>query len=365
MSTRDTGSDFNSQIYDEASEWFVEMRSGDVDAAGRRRFDTWVRKSPEHLRAYLEISEIWDDAQLVDARRKSRPEDLVARAREGAEVVVIGREPVGGDTLTAAVSAITRSAFHPGLSKRRFAAAVAIVAIAVGFAAFFNYEHHRSPTYTTEIGEHRVVVLADGSRVEINSRTRLTVHFTEYERDIDLLEGQALFKVAKNAERPFIVRSGDITARAVGTEFDVDRKQSATTVTVIEGRVAVHVLEEAALKEASPDLVTAPPPIFLGAGEQVSASRHRPLRALRANVSAATAWTHGSLVFAGSRLGDVVEEFNRYNDRQLVIRDPTLADMHISGVYTSTDPSLFVRFLREQPSLSVEETDSQVVISAK
>ena len=366
MSTRSTASDFNSQIYAEASEWFVEMRSGDVDAPGRRRFDAWVRKSPEHLRAYLEISEIWDDAQLVDAPRKSCPEDLIARAREGSEVVVIAREPAGGDALTTALSPVTHSTFHAALPKRRFTAGVAIVAVAVGLAAFFGYEHYRSPTYTTGIGEHRVVVLTDGSRVDLNSRTRMTVRFTEHERDIDLLEGQALFKVAKNTERPFVVRSGNITARAVGTEFDVDHKQSATTVTVLEGRVAVHLLEQVDLQDAAqPDPVAAPTPIFLGAGQQVSASRHRPLRPSRANVSAATAWTHGSLVFADSRLDDVVEEFNRYNDRQLVIRDPTLADMHISGVYTSTDPALFVRFLREQPSVRVDESDSQIVISAK
>jgi len=82
-------------------------------------------------------------------------------------------------------------------------------------------------------------------------------------------------------------------------------------------------------------------------------------------IAAATAWTHGTLVFDGSRLADVVEEFNRYNERQLTVRDPSLADIRISGVYSSTDPALLVRFLREQPGLSIDESGSATVISAR
>src|SRR5882757_9679904 len=87
MTERISAAEFNSQIYEEASAWFVEMRAGDVDAAGRQRFNVWVRKSPEHLRAYLEISEIWDDAGLMDKTESGSSEELVAKARAGAEVV--------------------------------------------------------------------------------------------------------------------------------------------------------------------------------------------------------------------------------------------------------------------------------------
>src|ERR1700730_11908728 len=129
MSERFSGAGFNSQIYDEACVWFVEMRSGDVDAAGRQRFNVWVRKSPEHLRAYLEISEIWDDARLMDKTGCGSSEDLVAKARAGAEVVLFEGASTSRRMPEAAPPLRTRLAAH------RLAAAAAVGVIACGLAA--------------------------------------------------------------------------------------------------------------------------------------------------------------------------------------------------------------------------------------
>jgi transmembrane sensor len=349
MSERFSGADFNSQIYDEACAWFVEMRSGDVDAAGRQRFDVWVRKSPEHLRAYLEISEIWDDAGLTDKRRSGSSEELIAKARAGAEVVPFEGASTSRRMPDAAPPLRTRLATH------RLAAAAAVGAIACGLAAYVGYQHFRIPEYATSTGEQRIVTLADGTRVELNSRTRLTVRFTERQRDVALLEGQAMFTVARDPRRPFVVRSRNLAVRAVGTAFDVDLKGKTTTVTVVDGRVDVRSAD-----------TSSPAPLLVDAGEQVIATEQpqKPLRASRANVLAATAWTHGALVFEGSRLEEVIEEFNRHNERQIVLADPVLGDMQLSGVYTSTDPELFLRFMRSQPHVHVEETPNRIVISS-
>jgi transmembrane sensor len=349
MSERFSGAGFNSQIYDEACVWFVEMRSGDVDAAGRQRFNVWVRKSPEHLRAYLEISEIWDDARLMNKMGSGSSEALVAKARTGAEVVPFEGASTSRRIPEAAPPLRTRVAAH------RLAAAAAVGVITCGLAAYVGYEHFRIPEYATSIGEQRIVTLADGTRVELNSRTRLAVHFTDRQRNVELLEGQAMFTVAQDPQRPFVVQSSDLAVRAVGTAFDIDRKSSTTTVTVVDGRVAVR----------SPD-ASSPAPILVDAGEQLIATAHvhEPLRASRANVAAATAWTHGALVFEGSRLADVIEEFNRHNEQQIILADPALGSMQISGVYTSTDPQLFVRFMRAQPHVRVEETSSGIVINS-
>lgn len=362
MNWRVAGSDFNQQIYEEASNWFVEMRAGDIDQEARRQFDAWVRKSPEHLRAYLEISEIWDDAPAVDAERKASAEMLIEQALQGADVIALDHALQTNET----TRALRTGYWCMQLLRPRFVAAAAVALVAASLAAWFGAERYLAPVYSTGIGEQKLVVLADGSRVELNARTRLEVHFGQRARHIDLLEGQALFKVAKDAAHPFVVTSGDLVVRAVGTEFDVDRKQSATTVTVLEGRVAVRTLGEPGLQPVgSANLDTLPAQVFVGAGEQVSASGHRPPHAARANVAAATAWTHGSLVFEGSRLADVVEEFNRYNEQQLVVGEPRLNDMLISGVYTPTDPALLVRFLREQPTLRLQESGSTIVIGSK
>ena len=349
MSDRFSKADLNSQIYAEASDWFVEMRAGDVDASGRQRFDAWIRKSPEHLRAYLEISEIWDDAPLMDAARTGSSDELIAKARAGAEVVPFeapaGKQPTAPDLTQRPPARV---------AGRRWAAAAAGI-LACGLAAFLTYQHVHQPEYSTGTGERRVVTLADGTRIDLNSRTRLSVHFSAQRREVELLEGQALFTVAKDPQRPFLVQSRNLSVRVVGTAFDVDRRDSTTTVTVVDGRVAVTSVDS-----------TTVAPLLLDAGEQVIAPVHveKSLRAAHANVSAATAWTHGELVFEGSRLADVIEEFNRHNERQIVLADPALGDMQISGVYASTNPDLFLRFMRAQPHVRVEETTDRIVITA-
>jgi transmembrane sensor len=364
MSLRKPGNALNAQIYDEACAWFVEMRAGDVDDVNRRHFDSWLRKSPEHLRAYLEISEIWDDAPLVRSERTGSQEILINRANEGGEVFPL-RPAVSRCRETGNPRVISGYVRGWRYAPRPLATA-AVVALAV-VGASLAYRIYRAPTYATGIGEQRIVTLADGSRVELNSRTRLRVRYSARERDVDLIEGQALFRVAKNPQRPFIVRSDDVLVRAVGTQFDVDRTRDATTVTVVEGRVVVRRLEASDL--ATPPLALSVQPAFqpvaLDAGEEVTASGVAPLVPEHANLNAATAWTRGTLVFEGTSLSKVVEDFNRQNERQLIIRDSSLADMRISGVYSSTDPALLIKFLREQPGIKVDESGSAIVISAE
>jgi transmembrane sensor len=97
----------------------------------------------------------------------------------------------------------------------------------------------------------------------------------------------------------------------------------------------------------------------------VTVSDHKLVQPQKTDVTAATAWTHHRLVFDGSRLSDVVDEFNRYNTRQIVITDPSLEDFHISGIYSSTEPTSLLRFLRAQPGIEVLETDEGVRIGRK
>jgi transmembrane sensor len=218
------------------------------------------------------------------------------------------------------------------------------------------YDGHRHPTYSTEIGENRSITLADGSTVNLNARSKLRIRFSKAERQVELLEGQALFEVRHDAHRPFIVRSGGTLVRAVGTQFDVYRGSGGTTVTVLEGRVTVA------------DAVRAPDPAhatFVSAGEQVTATAQVITKPKHTDVAAATAWTQHRLIFDGTPLSEVVDDFNRYNARQLIIEDRELADFHVSGVYTSTDPASLIRFLREQPGVEVAETANAVHIHRK
>jgi transmembrane sensor len=368
----------NRQIVDEASEWFVEFRVGDVDAAARERFDEWLRRSPEHIRAYIEIARTYVEMPNPHATKPLDVEALIAYARSGENIVPFDTVPRG------------RAAMHTRSPRRRFLA-VAASALMVALAGGVWWQSARYPSYRTDIGERRSITLADGSTVDLNARSKLRVEFSKNERRVELLDGQALFQVAKDKSRPFIVASGEASVRAVGTQFDVYRKDSGTTVTVLEGRVAVYSTApqpatRSPLASVQPEAqmraiphsgaASSNPPglldpsgagaVFLSAGEQVTVTRAQTLPApARADIAATTAWMQRRLIFDGSKLSDVVQEFNRYNKRQLVIEDAQLSDFHVSGVYSSTDPSSLIRFLREQPGIKITDNENEVQIAPK
>jgi transmembrane sensor len=241
----------------------------------------------------------------------------------------------------------------------------------------------RGPSYSTGIGEQRSIVLADGSTVELNARSQIRVHFIEHERDIVLVHGQALFHVAKDAARPFIVRAGGTLVRAVGTQFDVNDLHSGAIVTVVEGLVAVFGAPASrgtkamrwggngtpSLDQVATELLKglhgAKRPIFLSSGEQLRVTSEQPAEAVRVNLATATAWTQHRFVFDAAPLEEVVAEFNRYNTRQLVVVDPQLDDLRINGFFSSTDPALLLRFLRSQSEITIDDTGDEIRISKK
>ena len=375
----------NTQIYEEASDWLVKHRTSELDHTDKVAFDSWLRMSPQHVRAYLEMSEIWEDASSLDSEQIAGVDELIARAQgednvvslgDGASVRLGGGAGSGGgsdggcvgrgsggldgdgggaDVLSGqrAVCAgpdVERGAVRRFPLRVLLAASIAVACVAGGVFAWLD----RAPVYSTGIGEQRSLTLADGSTVTLDTRTRIRVRFSAGERDIDLLEGRALFRVAKNDRQPFVVQSDRAAVRAVGTEFDVYRRAAAVTVTVLEGRVAVTSGQRRV------DAVLVP------AGEQVAVLGSAQVTSpTTADVAAATAWTRRRMIFESAPLSAVVEEFNRYNTRRLVVGDPRLSGLHVSGVFASTDPALLVQFLQMQAEISVRERDDEIDIDAR
>ena len=413
MKSKTPPSTVNRLILEEASEWFVDFRVGDVDERARERFDEWLRRSPEHIRAYMDIARTYVELPLAKLAGKIDVDSLIAYAHSGENIVPFNDAGIARPNAPSAMSAETnhRSASAkkaertPRLRRRFLVAASGVLLLVTAGAVWWNLE--RFPIYATEIGERRSITLADGSTVNLNARSRLRVEFAKKERRVELLEGQALFQVAKDKNRPFIVSSGDATVQAVGTQFDVYRRTNGTTVTVLEGRVAVYAtahFEPAAPAPASaPSSIAGPPhasehpaasplaskssssgsapqlpssprgladssgssAIFLSAGEQVTVTPAEVAPPQHADIAATTAWMERRLIFDGSRLSDVVQEFNRYNRRQLVIEGSQLSDFHVSGVYSSSDPSSLIRFLRDQPGVKITEDDNEIRISPR
>lgn len=341
----------NSQVVEEATAWFIDFNEGEVNQAGREEFNAWLRRSPEHVRAFLQVSAFWEHAGTL-GKTKADLDELIARAKAEQNVFPLGladREPGQSSPAQDGPRSVTR---------RWFAAAASIAIALLGAASWYV---GRAPTYVTEVGEQRSFTLEDGSTVELNSRSRLKVHYTQDQRSVELLEGQALFSVAKNPARPFVVTTGDTRVRAVGTQFDVYRKRAGTVVTVVEGRVAVvpTSTDRDRAVRAKPD------EILLAAGEQMMITPVEVTPPQPVDLSIATAWTDRKLVFESTPLREVVEEFNRYNRQQLVIRDPALNELHVSGVFPSTDSSRMVEFLRQRFGVTMNRSRDEIEISGR
>lgn len=366
----------NTQIYEEACQWFIECRAGDLDDAARAEFDRWLRKSPEHQGAYLEIAAIWNEGPTLDPSNRWAPDTLIDQAAEDPDnVVPLDRTPWATSTAPATIAPrgvnqdlhdrVGAEASAPGKGERHrrhlFAFAASILLATTVLAAYLLSTRG---IYGTTLGEQRSLALVDGSTVQLDSLSRVRIRYSEHERTVDLLEGQALFHVAKDAARPFVVYSGETRVRAVGTEFDVYRKGDGTVITVVEGRVAILDSPES---PATPvpgvdGIKTGEPPqtTFLAAGEQITVTPKAARRTPSPDLAGATAWTQRQLIFDSASLSDVADEFNRYNERKLVLDPSVLGSLHVSGVFSSTDPASLIRFLRDRPGLRVIETPTQI-----
>jgi transmembrane sensor len=338
----------NQLILDQAAEWFVEFREGDVDTVARGEFNRWVRLSPQHIEAYLEVAAFWADVPSFTAKEDIDVQALIAYARSEDNVVSLGATARSATDVGCASSTVRRSKWGTG----PLALAILLLALAIGAGGAAWIEVHRG-IYATDVGEQRSMTLDDGSTVELNAKSRIRVLFGPDARNVELLEGQALFHVAHDKKRPFTVSSGDTHVRAVGTQFDMYRQTFGTTVTVLEGQVAIQEDRKAAAIQ----------PLLLSAGQQVVVSPRSVALPKPADVAATTAWTQRRLVFEGTSLGDVVEEFNRYNRRQLVIAGRELRNLRVSGVFSSTEPTSLLRFLRDELGLKIDEREGGIVIS--
>ncbi len=315
---------------------------------------------------------------MLDPQGKFDRDTLIAQAASDRDnVVELSGPRIGSDASPIDVVALAHQE-HRRFRRRRLAAIAASIVL-VATAALLYLRTFQAPTYATAIGEQRSLVLIDGSTVELNSRSKIVVRYSMQGRNVDLLRGQAFFRVAKDAGRPFIVKTGATLVRAIGTEFDVYQKRDGTVVTVVEGRVAIltghpialsdHGIPPSAIGEprrSNLEFPTIPAGqtgnILVAAGEQLTVTPKLVQIAEHPNIATATAWTQRQLIFESASLADVADEFNRYNDRQLIVADPRLETFHVSGVFSSTDPASLIRFLRARPELRVLETESRIRI---
>jgi len=351
------------ELRQRATEWLIAFCEGEVDAPGRASFDQWLRTSPAHVEAYLQICAVWEGAGLLVESPGTNVRELVRRARSENDVQDASADDVPFNKSSVAGVDSQRpkawSAWH--------AIAAGIVLVSVIAGGFVWWQLTRTPIYETGAAEQRDVRLPDGSTVRLNARSRIRLRFTVHERAVDLVAGQALFSVAKDARRAFVVGSDDAHVRALGTQFDLYRKLEGTVITVTQGQVSIQV-DRPSVNNAHGQgtYVSEPTPaVLVSAGEQAIATSRSPVRAYRANVVDATAWTKGMLVFDSVQLRDVVAEFNRIGVRRLVVEDHSLLGLRINGVFPAGDPSGLIDFLRARFGVSTSSTNQEIRIVGK
>ena len=258
----------------------------------------------------------------------------------------VGQEP--------APPVVARTSSRRSLMFGAMAAASAAVAATVGWRLLDNVA-----LYRTGIGERRVVALQDGSKVTLNTASTVEVAFTAHERRVRLVRGEALFEVAHDASKPFLVDAGAARFRALGTAFNVRVRPDVVELTVTQGVVAV-VAGEAGVAQAPAAKIVA------GGGAVVRSGAVAPTALDDQHLRQRTAWQEGVLEFDGESLAQVVGEFNRYRRQPIVIGDARLESLRIGGRFEVDEADRFLTALTSSfPIEAIATTDGGILLVEK
>jgi len=337
------------KLRDEAARLFIDLRTEPAEKT-RRALSDWLLISPDHITAYLEVTQTSGVLHEASQQLDLSVEVLVAAAVGGLEnstVVPLAHNISEFDQRTGGIHANSKSVAHRWLS---IAAGLSIVVLG-GVLLWGNGTFDKGDTYATDIGEQRSFTLEDGSTIHLNTQSEIRVRFDAHFRHIDLVRGEALFVVAKDPAHPFQVHGGKTIFSALGTRFNVRLWDDRAMVTVLEGRVGVAT-DLSALKttksptdklpdgEQAKDVLQVSEStghVELEAGEQVSIVGTAIQQVASGDPVQATAWTSRRLIFVAEPLASVLDEFNRYNRQSIRVKDPKLSALEISGTFDPTD----------------------------
>ena len=319
-----------------AIDWLVLLQGDSVTEDDWRDFDAWLTALPAHALAY-------DEAQAFDQRL-----DLDARLAERAPPVVA---PV-------AVVVTASSNLVPLRPTRRvwlWSAGGAIAAAFVAGAVLLpgsDLIGGREATYMTGVGERRTIALEDGTRIELNAASRLTVRFERNARRIQLGDAQAFFDVAKDPRRPFLIEAGDTQVRVVGTQFDVRHRDGQVAVAVQRGLVEVRPADAS--------------PIRLRPGQGlVHVEGRDDARAAVVPIDEVTGWRQGRLIYRDRPLSEIVGDLNRLFPRPVKLADARAANMRLSGVLIVDEQDAMVGRLSHLLPVRTTTTNDAIVIRAR
>jgi transmembrane sensor len=305
-----------------ASEWLERRERGDWNNRDQEEFDTWLAASPAHLIAYIRVEDIWNRANRLSAL--NRPE------RKNGEIL------------------------KRWVSVERVAAIFAVVILSgIGVNAYLFAPS--KAVYATGIGQQRVLSLADGSKIELNTNTMMRIAVSDLGKTVTLEHGEAYFDIKHDTNRVFAVQVGTSRVVDLGTKFLISRNSDQTRVSVFEGRAQFQLTAAGTSKRS----------VVLVPGDVVTTVAGKVVLEKVSSVVLTDdlAWRRGELAFHFTTLAAAVTEFNRYNQKKLVIESPEVARMEIGGTFGLHDVAGFSRQVRQLLGVRVDDRGDDIVLS--
>jgi len=317
----------SAQHLQEAADWLTRLQRPEVDETDWLAFDAWLSE-PGAQEAYDAIQAV--DEEIFQRGAAVRGELAEPRRAAAKPAFMIDWRWLGG-----------------------LGAAAAAAAIAITVAPWGELLPQPDTLYTTAKGESRTLDLADGTRIDLNTDSHLSVRLEKDARRVTVHDGQALFDVAHDSARPFLITAGDETVRVVGTKFDVRRRDGQLSVTVLRGLVEVSTDGEDA-------------PVRLRPGQMLEHVEGASGIVVR-NVAAEdqVGWQSGRLIYRDQSLGRIVADMNHYFDRPLRLEGENTANLKFSGVLIVDGQDAMVRRLTSLLPLSATPTDDSIVLRGK
>lgn len=328
-------------IDDEASLWLVRLDNGNLSETSRKELRHWLAADERHPAALKAMAEIWDDMDKI--------------------LNVIDDKNIAKNVT---IWPILKPVFTPIV----LAASICFVAVFLWLAKPYDVQKH---SYATLVGQHMDTTFDDGSIIHLNTNSRIETEFSADKRIIKLVKGEALFEVAHDPQRPFIVYVGDRLVQAIGTKFVIHLNDENIQVTVTDGKVKMSKVALDTTLEDIKELdsaVTEKDDIYITKGEKVVVAGDQAAQLTHVkpeNINRELAWLDGKLIFDNEELFDVIEEINRYVNITIVLKDPSLHNIRISGRFDLGDSDALIEALELSFNVKSQRLDSNKILLTK
>jgi transmembrane sensor len=352
---RDLDRQISSLRAHQASAWVSALAK--LDTEQYEAFIAWLKESPLNVREFLLAHSLEQTLDQLDAQHRIDIDSLLAQLNPKLTSLPVA----DADNM-------------PVRSQRKWLYRIAAGIAALGMIGWGTWMQRQTNwhEFTTGTGEQRALQLEDGSVVHLNAHSRIATRFSTTARDVRLLEGEALFDVHHDAQRPFRVFTRDAVIRDIGTRFNVNSRADGLQIAVLEGSVELTAAISTNLKSApsgpthSAKSKPASTPHVLNATQQAQIDRNGKVTVESTpDVADAAAWWQRRLIYRKESLAHIVEDLNRYNRQQIRLQGDSVMQRTYTGVFNADDPDSLAQVLASDPELRVERlADNTIVVRA-